>query len=328
MGLRHVQVARSLGLELVGLSDCQPAALERAVLEAGVPPACHFTDARIMLERTQPAVVIVATTAPTHCEFTCLAAEAGAQAILCEKPMAISLAECDQMVATCQRHGTRLAINHQMRFMEQYTEARRCVQEPGFGGLASVTVLAGNFGLAMNGSHYLEMFRYMTGEVPVEISAWFSSERVSNPRGPQFEDRAGCLRAVTALGTRFYLDASSDHGHGFQAFYAGRCGQLTVDEAAGAFRLTQRDAEHRTQPTTRYLMPHTITERRIQPADAVAPTRAVLAALLAGTNYPTGEEGRLVVNALVAAHFSDEQGHRAVSLADAEIDRARRFPWA
>lgn len=328
MGLRHVQVAQTLGLELVGLCDVQPAALARAAQEGIVPATLHCMDARAMLERTRPERVIVATTAPTHCEYTCLAAELGAQAILCEKPMATSLADCDRMIASCRDSGARLAINHQMRFMEQYTEARRCTSDPAFGGLSSVTVLAGNFGLAMNGSHYFEMFRYVTGEVPVEVTAWFSSARIPNPRGPQFEDRAGCVRVVTARGTRFYLDASSDQGHGFQAFYAGQFGQLTVDEATGEMRLTQREAAHRSQPTTRYLMPYSVSLRKVEPADAVAPTRAVLDALLRGEDHPTGEDGRLVVQVLAAAHVSDEQGHRPVRLDDPAIDPQRIFPWA
>jgi len=328
MGLRHVQVVQALGLNLVGLSDVQPAALARALQETQVPTDRHFTDVRVMLERTRPELVVVATTAPTHTEFTCLAAEYGARAILCEKPMATSLKDCDRMIETCRRHGTRLAVNHQMRFMEQYTKPRQLVTDPAFGGLASITVLAGNFGLAMNGSHYLEMFRFMAGESPEEVSAWFSAETVSNPRGPQFLDRAGCLRAVTARGVRFYLDASSDQGHGFQSIYAGRFGQLVVDEATGEMRLTQREAAHREQPTTRYLMPFEVRQLRVQPADAVAPTRAVLAALLAGENFPSGEDGRRVVQLLVAAHVSDEQQHRAVRLDEAAVASARTFPWA
>ena len=34
--------------------------------------------------------------------------------------MASSVAQCDEMIATCASAGTRLAINHQMRFMDQY----------------------------------------------------------------------------------------------------------------------------------------------------------------------------------------------------------------
>jgi hypothetical protein len=75
-------------------------------------------------------------------------------------------------------------------------------------------------------------------------------------------------------------------------------------------------------------MPWETSERRIAPADAVAPTRAVLDALLAGRDYPTGEDGRAVVEALVAAHLSDERGGATIDLASTTLPRERVFPWA
>jgi hypothetical protein len=202
------------------------------------------------------------------------------------------------------------------------------VTSEAFGGLASVTVVAGNFGLAMNGSHYVEMFRFMTGERAARVASWFSSETVANPRGAEFVDRAGCLRLETASGQRFYMDAGTDQGHGMHVTYAGRNGRIDVDELEGHLRLVVRKAEHRAIPTTRYGMPWETSERRIAPADAVAPTRAVLDALLAGRDYPTGEDGRAVVEALVAAHLSDERGGATIDLASTTLPRERVFPWA
>lgn len=191
MGQRHLQIAHALNLHLVGVCDTQPQSLEAVGKDYGLAGELLFQDAEKMLSNTRPACVIVATTAPTHCFYTCMAAEAGAKFVLCEKPMACSLRDCDRMIEACQSNGTRLSINHQMRFMEQYTEPKRLIESEAFGGLSSVNVVAGNFGLAMNGSHYFEMFRYMSGEQPVEVTAWLSTEKLSNPRGKQFEDRAG-----------------------------------------------------------------------------------------------------------------------------------------
>src|SRR6202011_1760635 len=137
------------------------------------------------------------------------------------------------------------AINHQMRFMEQYTRSKAIVHSEAFGRLGSVTVVAGNFGLAMNGIHYFEMFRFITDEPTIAVSARFSSETVPNPRGPQFVDRAGTIRLETPSGARFYMDASADQGHGMQVVYAGRHGRLTVDELAGHATLVARRPEHR-----------------------------------------------------------------------------------
>ena len=327
MGRRHIQVARQAGLEVVGISDVSADALSAAMKEHAVPAGACFADSLAMLRQVRPNVVIVATTAPTHAELTCAAVDAGATFVLCEKPMAVSLEECDRMMEACVRTGARLAINHQMRFMEQYTAVREVASSEDLGGLASMTVVAGNFGIAMNGTHYFEAFRYLTGEIPVEVAAWFGDTNLPNPRGAQFADAAGTVRAATGGGARFYLDASPDQGHGLTVVYGCRHGQIVTDELAGTMEVVAREAEHRPLPTTRYGMPATRRSRRIAPADVIAPSVAVLRALLDDSGYPSGADGRAAVAALVGAYVSHEDGHRTVKLDD-HLPRGRRFPWA
>jgi predicted dehydrogenase len=242
--------------------------------------------------------------------------------------MGVSLAECDRMIDTCKAQGAKLAINHQMRFMPQYTEPKRIIQSAAFGGLSSVTVVAGNFGMAMNGTHYFEMFRYMTDENPFEVSAWFSKEGVPNPRGPQFMDRAGSVRMTTQSGKRFYMDIGADQGHGMLVVYAGPYGHLVVDELAGTMHLTVREEQYRSLPTTRYGMPNIKSVHSIAQADSVAPTKSVLDALINNKNPPSGEDGRRAVAALVAAYVSDEMGHMPVKLDEIDLPGDRIFPWA
>lgn len=327
MGLRHVEVARQLGLDLAGVADSREEALREAVTGHGVDPRACFEDAMVALRKCSADCVIVATTAPSHAALVIEAAARGARWILCEKPLAVSLSECDAMISACERAGAALAVNHQMRFMDQYVIPKRLLESDAFGGFESATVVAGNFGLAMNGTHYVEMFRFMAGEAPSAVAAWFSDKTVPNPRGAQFLDRAGALRAVTASGKRFYLDASAGQGHGVTALYAGRNGQIVVDELSGHLRSVVREAAHRALPTTRYGMPAEERTERITPADSTAPTRAVLASLLAGEDFPTGADGRLAVAALVAAHVSHDAGGRMIAI-DEALPMDRIFPWA
>lgn len=171
----------------------------------------------------------------------------------------------------------------------------------------------------------------MTDESPVKVSAHFSNEAVPNPRGAQFKDAAGTVRIETASGKRFYMDCSADQGHGVNAVYMARNGRITVDELAGELVAVVREAEHSALPTTRYGMPIETERLAITPADAVAPSAAVLSALIAGVDYPTGKDGRLAMEVLIAAHLSHEKGgavgsaHRTRSAPHAQIaDRLRR----
>ncbi len=327
MGRRHIKVIRQLNLELSGVFDTSPASLKLAQDEHGLDSRQLFGDLEKLYAEAKPECLIIATTADSHCILTCMAAERGVKYILVEKPMAVSLEECNRMIETCHRHGAKLAVNHQMRFMEQYTEPKRLFATEAYGGLASMTVVAGNFGFAMNGTHYFEAFRFLADEDPVEVTAWFSPEAVPNPRGPQFQDRAGCIRAVTASGKRLYMEISANQGHGVRSVYACRNGMITVNELTGEFYSTEREEQYRELPTTRYGMPAVNSLRTIQPAEVIDTSAAMLTALLNGANSMSGEEGRRVVAILVAAYQSAEQGSVPVRLDD-KLNQNRVFPWA
>lgn len=327
MGQRHLQVIQDLGLQIVGVCDQDQDTLSAAANAFNIPQNQQFKNIHDLFSKTKPECVIIATTAPTHCEYTCLAAQSGAAYILCEKPMGISLSECDRMIDTCEKYNTRLAINHQMRFIEQYTHPKRIVNQESFGELTSITIVAGNMGFAMNGLHYFEMFRFLTEENPSEITAWFSPEKIPNPRGVQYEDRAGSLRVLTPKGKRLYIETGADQGHGINVIYAGTYGQLIANELRGTLYLSTRKSEERSYPTTRYAQPATDEILSFQPIDVIAATRSVLQALLKGENYPTAREARQAISVLVAAYVSEELHHQPVKLDD-DLPKDRIFPWA
>jgi predicted dehydrogenase len=327
MGLRHLDNLLALKLEVVGVCDPFDQARVAAKEKASLSDDRLFVNPAELVAKAKPELLIIATTAPVHAELTCMAAESGVKAILCEKPMATSLADARRMIDVCKASDVRLSINHQMRFMDQYILPKQMLDSEQFGGVTSVHVTAGNFGLAMNGTHYFEMFRYMAGAGASKAQAWFSPEKVPNPRGPQFEDRAGSVRLVTTSGIRFVLDASADQGHGVRVMYGARHGQIFVDELGGKMSWTVRKSEHRDMPTTRYGMPWEEGACDIPPADALVPSLRVLEALLAGKDYPTGEDGLAAIRALVSAHVSAEEGHRVVRL-DEKLPETLVYSWA
>jgi predicted dehydrogenase len=319
---------KGLGMDIVGVCDSRPDALISASRQEGIPDSRHYEDPLALLRETRPDCVIVATTADAHCELTCLAAEYGAKFILCEKPMACSIDDCGKMIEVCRSTGTNLAINHPMRFMNYYSIPKKIFQSEEFGGMVGMTVVSGNIGVSMNGTHFFEAFRYLTDEPPEEVTAWFTDHKVSNPRGPQFEDRGGSVRITTANGKHFYLDCSTMQGHRIMAVYAGPYGQLFVDELAGTMFLTVRQHEHRVLPTTRYGMPSIDTLTKLDPIDAVDLCTSVAASLFDGMEYPTGEEGMLAIRTLVAAYESNESDHQAISIHSESLPTAKRYPWA
>jgi predicted dehydrogenase len=329
MGREHGRALRSLGLTVSALRDTNSTVLHQTGEELAVPAAHRYGDPDRVFDAIEaPGLVVIATTADSHCDLVLRAAAAGAERILCEKPMATSVADCDRMRDACGGSGTRLAINHQMRFMPQYTAIKDELRSGRFGQLASMNVVAGCFGLAMNGSHYVEAFRYLTDGRPRAVTAWITPQRQPNPRGAQFQDQAGELRVVGDDGRRLNLEIADDQGHGMTVTYATTWGHILVDELAGEYTATARKAEHQAQPVTRYGMPWDRWQRTFAPPDNVRPTAAVQDALIAGSDYPDGTAGRAVVAVLAAAYRSAAEGHREVDVEDLGGFAERRFPWA
>lgn len=327
MGRKHIHAVHKLGYSVIGVVDTARSSLDEAKQEHDLYESMLFATPEEMFAVGVPDCLIIATTADSHCALTCMAVERGVKYILVEKPLAVSLEECDRMIRTCQRHGARLSVNHQMRFMEQYSKPKELLDSEEYGGFRSMTVVGGNFGMSMNGSHYVEAFRYLSGEDPVEVTAWFDHGMVANPRGTQFEDRAGSIRVTTASGKRLYIEIGADQGHGVEVIYAARNGLISVSELTGDMTATVRQAEYRALPTTRYGMPADSTQHMIAPAEVIDSTALVLNALIRDENRVTAEQGTKAVEVLVAAYVSAENGSRAVRL-DNQLDRSRAFPWA
>jgi predicted dehydrogenase len=93
--------------------------------------AVHTDLGELLASKSVDALSI---TLPTflHAEATVRALEAGVH-VLCEKPMALSIEECDRMVAAAGRAGRVLQIGHCIRFWPEYVATRRLIQEGKYG---------------------------------------------------------------------------------------------------------------------------------------------------------------------------------------------------
>lgn len=94
-----------------------------------------YHDYREMLDQEELDIVAVATPPPVHPEIVVAAVGAGAKGIFCEKPMALSLGECDTIVEACQKSGTKLLVNCTRRWNGAYEAARRIVESEEMGPL-------------------------------------------------------------------------------------------------------------------------------------------------------------------------------------------------
>lgn len=131
MGLTYSEVAanHARGCRLAAITGGRRA--EQLASDYGVP--CSPT-VSALLARDDVHAVVLATPDQDRVELTRLAAAAGKH-VLAEKPMAPTVAECDEMIAACASAQVNLAVVKTERFRKITREAKRLIDEGVLGPL-------------------------------------------------------------------------------------------------------------------------------------------------------------------------------------------------
>ena len=138
-----------------------------------------------------------------HAEYTVRGAQAGKH-ILCEKPMANTTAECEQMIAACKKADRHLMIAYRIQYEPHHRLLQKWVREKKYGSVRVIEgvngqnqgdpnqwrqnkKLAGGGALPDVGLYCLNTFRFLLGEEPEEVFA-MSRQPKDDPRFKEVED--------------------------------------------------------------------------------------------------------------------------------------------
>ncbi|WP_242123808.1 Gfo/Idh/MocA family oxidoreductase [Sphingobium sp. Sx8-8] len=254
---------------LVALVSGTPAKLEQYGAQYGIPPTHRYSYADFDGIRDNPDIDAVYIVLPNslHAEYSIRAARAGKH-VMCEKPMAVSVAECSAMIAACQQAGKKLMIGYRSRF-EPYN--RLAIDLARSGHVGPTRLITAEHGFAIKpdqwrldrplsgggsmmdiGIYSLNAARYLTGEEPVAVSAVESTDR-SDPRFRTVEDRISfMLRFPSGIIANCISSYSSNH-NGYRVI--GTQGWIDMEPAtpyAGQAMSIRKDGvtAPRTLPTT------------------------------------------------------------------------------
>jgi phthalate 4,5-cis-dihydrodiol dehydrogenase len=100
------------GVRLAAAADIRDEARNAFTQERGLPA---FESVEALCESGAVDAVWIETPNHLHCEHVVAAAERG-QHVICAKPLAASLEECDRMIAACRAAGVRLLLGHSKMF--------------------------------------------------------------------------------------------------------------------------------------------------------------------------------------------------------------------
>jgi predicted dehydrogenase len=121
-----------------------------------------YADYREMLETERPEIVSVATSAKPRPGIVADCAKAGVRLIFAEKPLAFSLAETDAMIAVCREHGVKLAVGCTRRWDPYWSVAHDLIESGAIGQVLQVNGY-GNAAISHNGSHLIDLVRFLAG---------------------------------------------------------------------------------------------------------------------------------------------------------------------
>ncbi len=226
-GLIHARnfAAGIQGTRLAALCDPDAQALERACGELDV--AKRFTDYRAVLDESEIDAVFVVTPTIYHHDIVVAAAQAGKH-VFCEKPMAMNVAECREMIDSVQAAGVKLQIGFMRRFDDGFRYAKERIDNGEIGDVVlvrSVThgpsvpqewmldVRKSNGPLAEVNSHDIDTLRWYTGSEFSQVFAYAGNYRNLDQREayPDFYDNIimvgrfengmqGCLEGAASVG--------------------------------------------------------------------------------------------------------------------------------
>ena len=189
--VRHLpEYATNPHVRIAGLYDINA---ERAAMLAEQYGAKAYPSMEALLADPSIDAVSICTANFAHCDATVAALEAGKH-VLCEKPMAVTLADCEKMVETAKKAGKYLMIGHNQRLAKAHAMARALVEEGvivrivtfrtafGHGGPETWTIDPQNvwffdkkraaFGaMADLGIHKTDLIQFLTGQHVKEVSA-------------------------------------------------------------------------------------------------------------------------------------------------------------
>jgi len=129
--------------EVVAVASPTPGNATAFAKRFGIPRT--FSDYREMLKEKDIEMVTIAAPNSLHAQMTKDCAAAGKH-IVCEKPLAVTIAEGEEMIATAKKHGVLLMYGEELLFTPKYLKAKEMADAGAFGKVYLVKQSEKHFG--------------------------------------------------------------------------------------------------------------------------------------------------------------------------------------
>lgn len=136
----------------------------------GIPDSHIYNYENYDSVRNNPDIDIIYVVLPNnmHAAYTIRGFEAGKH-VICEKPMAITVSDCDRMIAAAQKAGKNLSIGYRLHFEPYNLEMVRCGTQKVFG---EIRRLSGGFGFRAGPSQWRLTQQYAGGGPLMDVGIY------------------------------------------------------------------------------------------------------------------------------------------------------------
>ncbi len=229
----------------VALVSGHPDKAKQQAEQYGIDPKNIYNYENFDSIKDNPAVDVVYVVLPNsmHAEYTIRAAQAGKH-VLCEKPMANSVADCQTMIDACKKANRKLMIGYRLRYEPMTQKAIELAHSADdVGTIKQITAeagfnigdpnqwrlnrkLAGGGSLMDMGIYALNAVRYLSGQEPAEVSA----VSYSTANDPRFKEVEETIAFELRFASGIVASCLSTYGFGCNRFRVyGTEGQLEAE---------------------------------------------------------------------------------------------------
>jgi predicted dehydrogenase len=251
IGLGHIAQAAVLpafkharrNSTLVALVSGEPKKLKQLSRRYAVPRTCGYDGVDELFASGEIDAVYIALPNDMHKEYTIRAARAGLH-VLCEKPLAVTESECDEMIRATRDANVKLMTAYRLHFERANLEVAKLAQTRKLGELrffsSDFSMQVSDDNIRLNppgkgggplydiGIYCINAARYCLGEDPVEV--WATGKRSKDPR---FREVDETVAAVMRFKDERLATFTCSFGAADKSVYSitGTKGSVTLDPA-------------------------------------------------------------------------------------------------
>jgi len=316
------KMARDLARRCLKLGRCRIAAVHDPDAEALADAASEFVaepvrDVQDLCARPDVDAVIVGSPPGAHIHGVLAAATFG-KPVFCEKPLGLSVAECDRMIAACRKAGVPLFVGHVLRLFPLFRQSLRLIVDGAIGQPRAISITRAGYGADFHRGwrakkelaggllyevhvHEFDYMRAVMGQ-PVRVTA--RMDRVLG--GMDYEDQCFVLIDFANGGSGFLHGSASSPIGEYRVHIQGTKGNMLHGGFAGSLRYQQAQGA--------------VTEVHSGDLPGQNPYDRELASWIDSLTLETeplftGEDGRMAVAMAECAYRSAASG-RPVALSD------------